>query len=187
MLLQTVFTALVAATAGLAAPLEPRADEYFTPSALWTYNVANGAISSTSEGRVTKHPSNGGNDNTALFTFTYPEFARNKKCRFAFYLANGENVIGSGKLDLFSSLSPAPGPRAGWGPGNQRDVHLGRLDVKKGGFATWEATYGTYMTSKTDCKKPGTRVGLELVGVYDTDAVYWNPSKSGPRIIVTDN
>ncbi|KAF4442443.1 idi-3 precursor [Fusarium austroafricanum] len=185
MLAQTIFTALFAATATLAAPLERRSDDYFTPSAIHTYNIANGAIHNTDEGRVTKAPGNGGNDITTLLTFTYPEAARGKKCQFAFYLNGKENVIGSKKLDLYSSLAPAPGPRAGWGPGNQRNIHLGRMDVKVGGFATWEATYGPYMTQKTDCKKPGTVEGLELVGVYDLDAIYWNPAISGPRIVIS--
>ncbi|KAI1039317.1 hypothetical protein LB505_008602 [Fusarium chuoi] len=185
MLAHTIFSILAIATTGLAAPVEPRSDDYFTPAEIHTYNINNGAIYDTDEGRVTKAPTNGGNDITTLLTFKYPEAARGKKCQFAFYLAPGENVIGSRKLDLYSSLAPAPGPRAGWGPGNQRNVHLGRMDVKVGGFATWEATYGPYMTQKTDCKKPGTVEGLELVGVYDLDAIYWNPAKSGPRIVIS--
>lgn len=183
MLAQTIFAAVLAATAGLAAPVEARQENYFTPSAIWKYNTRNGAIYSTEQGYVSKATNNGGNDITALLTFTYPQAAKDKKCQFAFYLDSKDSISGSKKLDLYTSNSPAPGPRDTWGPGNQRNIHLGRLDLKLGGFATWDSTQGAYMTQKTNCKAPDTVEGFELVGVFDDDAVYWNPSVAGPRIV----
>lgn len=186
MLFKATLTSAFAAVTVLSAPLETieeRAISYFTPSAIWKYSVNSGAIASTSTGQVSKSSDNGGRDITALLTFTYPTAAQGKQCQFAFSLDNTATVRGSGKLDLFTSNSPAPGPKSGWGPGNQRNNHLGRLSVSKNNLATWDSTYSSYLTKKTPCKAPGTKEGFELVGVYDNDFISWNPSVAGPRII----
>jgi hypothetical protein len=185
MLFKTLVATVFAAASGLAAPLTARDDPFFAPSAIWQYNVRNGAISSATEGLVSKSTSNNGNDITTLLTFTYPSEAEGKQCQFAFYLDNGATLTGSKKLDVFTSNSPAPGPTSGWGPGNQRNIHLGRLSADLGSFATWDATYNAYLTEKTDCKAAGTTEGFELVGVYDNDVVSWSPDVAGPRIIYT--
>ncbi|KAI5462793.1 hypothetical protein BGZ63DRAFT_452313 [Mariannaea sp. PMI_226] len=182
---KTILTVITAAASVIAAPLEERGPSHFTPSKIWRYNVGTGAISSTNTGVVSKSTSNGGQDTTALLTFTYPSFSQGKKCQFAFTLSPSDKLRGSGKLDFFSSNSPAPGPTTGWGPGNQRNNHLGRLSASLGATATWDATYSSYLTKKTPCKAPGTVEGFELVGVYDNDFISWNPNVSGPRIIVT--
>ncbi|WYZ41386.1 hypothetical protein EsH8_V_000281 [Colletotrichum jinshuiense] len=184
---KTVLAALLAATSAIASPVESRQAApatYFTPSAIFTYNTRNGAITPSYGGVVAKSTSNQGNDLTALLTFTYPQAAAGKKCQFYFYLDGPtSSVSGSGKLDVFTSLQPAPaGGSPGWGPGNQRNVNIGRISVVSGGYATWDATYGAYLTAPTDCKAAGTVEGLELVGVYDNDYVSWNPQVSGPRI-----
>ncbi|CAG9981133.1 unnamed protein product [Clonostachys byssicola] len=184
-LFKTLAAVFLTASSVLAAPLESRAEVSFKPSAIWRYNVGNGAISATNTGDVAKAPTNGGQDTTALLTFTYPSYVSGQKCQFAFSLDSTATLQGSAKLDLFSSLQPAPGPTAGWGPGNQRNVNLGRLNLFKPGQATWEATYSSYLTQKTDCKAPGTVEAFELVGVYDRDLVSWNPALAGPRIVVT--
>ncbi|KAF4459377.1 idi-3 precursor [Fusarium albosuccineum] len=185
MLFKAFFATLLAAAPGIAAPLERRDDPYFTPSEIWKYNVGNGAIYSTDEGLVSKSTGNNGNDITTLLTFTYPDEAAGRQCQFAFYLDDGATLSGSGKLDVFTSNSPAPGPTDGWGPGNQRNIHLGRLSLGLGEFASWDATYNSYLTEKTDCKEPGTTEGFEVVGVYDNDEVAWDPAVAGPRIIYT--
>ncbi|KAH7119477.1 hypothetical protein B0J13DRAFT_569217 [Dactylonectria estremocensis] len=189
MLFKTFIASTFAAVSVLGAPpvsLESRqAVNYFTPSALWKYNVRNGAIARTTQGVVSKADYNHGNDFTALLTFTYPRAAEGKKCQFAFVLDNTAQLRGSKKLDVFTSNSPAPGPTSGWGPGNQRNIHLGRLSAKRGATATWDATYNAYLTKKTPCKAAGTQEGFELVGVYDNDYISWNPRFAGPRIIYT--
>ncbi|KAI8252407.1 hypothetical protein K4K53_011277, partial [Colletotrichum sp. SAR 10_77] len=77
---------LLAATSALAAPLEERqTGSYFTPSAVFQYNVRDGAIYPASWGYVSKYPQNAGNDFTTLLTFTYPAAAAGKKCQFAFF------------------------------------------------------------------------------------------------------
>ncbi|KAH7308632.1 hypothetical protein B0I35DRAFT_442322 [Stachybotrys elegans] len=184
---QTIVAAIVAASSVLGAPLEVRTSSYFTPSAIWRYNTANGAISATTVGYIDKSTTNGGQDTTALITFTYPQGVTGMKCQFAFFLDGSATLSGSRKIDLFTVNNPAPGPRPGWGPGNQRNIHLGRLTAAKPGQATWDATYSAYLTQKTDCKAPGTIEGFELVGVYDRDLVSWNPSLAGPRIIYSSS
>ncbi|EEY14539.1 predicted protein [Verticillium alfalfae VaMs.102] len=83
---------------------------------------------------------------------------------------------------LYTSLAPAPGCTSGWAPGNQRNVNLGRMSVQRGGLATWDATYSSYLTKRTPCKAPGTVEAFELVGVYDNDHVSWNVAVAGARI-----
>lgn len=174
-------SAFLATTQVFATPLQPRANAFFTPTTIWKYNTGTGAIAATTSGLVAK--SNNGQDTTALLTFTYPSAASGKQCQFAFYLDNAATLNGSRKLDLYTSTNPAPGPRSTWPPGNQRNIHLGRISAIKGGFATWDAKYSTYLTQKTPCKAPGTVEGFELTGVYDQDTVGWNPAVAGPRII----
>ncbi|KAI9162982.1 hypothetical protein HJFPF1_04577 [Paramyrothecium foliicola] len=186
-LYQAITATILAASTVLGAPLEPRSDPFFTPSAIWKYNTGTGAISATATGLISKSTNNNGQDITTLLTFTYPSAAAGKKCRFAFYLDNTANLQGSRKIDFYSSNNPVSAPSPGWGPGNQRNNHLGRLSAVKPGFATWDATYSAYLTQKTDCKAPGTKEGFELVGVYDKDVVSWNPAAAGPRIIYTSS
>ena len=186
-MLFNAFLATVFASASvLAAPVaRDNSDPSFTPSAIWIYGVGDGSISETYSGQISKSTGNGGHDRTTLLTFKYPAEAVGKKCQFAFYLDSSDSLDGSKKLDLYTSNSPAPGPTTTWGPGNQRNIHLGRLSATRPGFASWDATYSAYLTEKTDCKAEGTVEGLELVGVFDNDYVSWNPATSGPRIIYT--
>lgn len=186
MLFNAILATFIASASVLAAPVEQRReDPYFTPSAIWNYNVATGAINEAHSGQVSKSTGNGGNDYTTLLTFTYPAAAVGKQCSFAFYLDSRDSLSGSKKLDLYTSNSPAPGPTTSWGPGNQRNIHLGRLSAELGAFATWDATYNAYLTQKTACKAEGTTEGFELVGVFDNDYVSWDPTVAGPRIIYT--
>lgn len=173
---------LLAATSALAAPLSERqtGSPYFTPSAVFQYNVRDGAIYPASWGYVSKYPQNAGNDFTTLLTFTYPAAAAGKKCRFAFFADSNTYAGGSRKLDVFTSLKPAPaGGAGGWGaggPGNQRNANIGRVSIVDGGYATWHATYGAYLSTPSDCKPAGTVEGLELVGVNDNDYVSFPPT-----------
>lgn len=183
MLLNCLLATVFAPVLVLAAPLESRQTDFFTPSAIWKYTINTGAISSTSTGLVSKSATNNGSDITTLLTFTYPPAVVGKKCQFAFYLDNTAVLSGSRKLDVYTSVNPAPGPTNSWGPGNQRNIQLGRLSPYLGGSATWDTTYSAYLTQKTDCKAPGTKEGYELVGVLDGDYVSWDPKVAGPRIV----
>jgi hypothetical protein len=186
MLTSTLFAFVGAAASVLAAPLEARTGSpgnYFTPSAIYNYDVGTGAIQCTSTGLISKSTSNNGHDITTLVTFTYPAAAENHKCQFFFYLDSTASLSGSKKIDVFTSLAPAPGCTTGWGPGNQRNVNIGRISAELNNYATWDATYGAYLTAPSDCKAPGTQEGFELVGVYDNDYVSWNPTVAGARIV----
>ncbi|WDK19986.1 hypothetical protein CGRA01v4_11273 [Colletotrichum graminicola] len=177
---KTLVTLVLAAASALATPLSARQSAppptSFAPSATFVYNTRNGAIYPSNYG------GNEGNDLTSLPTFTYPQAAAGKKCQLWFLLDGPTSgVSDSRKLDVFTSTKPAP---AG-GPGNQRDANLGRWSLPAaaaGGWATWDATYGAYLTAPTDCKAPGTVEGFELVGVYDNDYVSWDAQLSGARI-----
>jgi hypothetical protein len=178
---KTIFAAVLTAASVQGAPLEAR--DPFGPKTIWEYNVSNGAISSTTNGKISKATNNRGQDITTLVTFTYPPEVKGKQCQLAFYLDNTAKLCGSGKIDVFTTNSPAPGSTTGWGPGNQRNNHLGRLSVIKGGDATWDATYSAHLTKKSPCAAPNTTQSFELVGVYDKDYISWDPTVAGPRII----
>ncbi|KAM0333395.1 hypothetical protein ACHAQA_002056 [Verticillium albo-atrum] len=162
---------------------EPTPSGYFSPSSLYTYDVGTGAIKcDVTYGLVDKSTSNNGHDYTTLLTFTYPEAAAGKQCLFEFFLDDNASLYGSKKVDVFTSLAPAPGCTTGWAPGNQRNVNLGRLSIQRNGLSTWDATYSPYLTKSTPCKAPGTVEAFELAGVYDHDHVSWNAAVSGARI-----
>jgi hypothetical protein len=117
-------------------------------------------------------------------TFTYPAAAQNKQCQLEFHLPANASPAGSKKIDVFSSIKPAPGPTTGWSPGNQRDKHIGRLSVVPGGAATWDSAQKPSLAFKTPCKAPGTVEAFEFVGVGDFDLINWSPSLGyGPRIV----
>ena len=157
----------------------------FYPKATYNYDVGAGAIEcSPSTNRLTKSTSNYGHDTTTLLTFEYPAASADQLCQFGFRLEVTDILTGDHGclLDLFSSLAPAPGCTSGWGPGNQRNVHMGRLQVVLGGDAVFTDTYTTYLTEPSPCKTPGTVEAFELVGVYDDVDVEWEPSVSGAYI-----
>uniref|UniRef100_L2FW71 Idi-3 n=1 Tax=Colletotrichum fructicola (strain Nara gc5) TaxID=1213859 RepID=L2FW71_COLFN len=126
------------------------------PPAVFQYNVRDGAIYPASWGYVSKYPQNAGNDFTTLLTFTYPAAAAGKKCQFAFFA--DANTYAGGRRPL------------------DRNANIGRVSIVDGGYATWDATYGAYLSTPSDCKPAGTVEGLELVGVNDNDYVSFPPT-----------
>jgi hypothetical protein len=152
------------------------------------YDVATGAIMCRPTdifGRVSVHkfPRNRGRDKTVLFTFRYPQYVRGRQCRIVFDLDRFATVRGTGQLDLFSSNAAAPGCTEGWGPGNQRGEHLGRLQARVNAPAEWIKSYSP-LTSPGPCPAPGTVQAYELVGVGDNDDVTWRPSAVGLKVLV---
>jgi hypothetical protein len=164
---------------GAAAP----APSLLLPASIYTYDVGTGAISCASRGVVRKHWANNGHDTTTLATFAFPAALGGRTCQLRFRLAAADVCAGSRKLDVFTALRPVAGcPTAQWPPNSGRDRHLGRMDVRAGGWATWEAKYGTYLTEPTPCPH-GVTLGMEFVGVYDDVDIEWsNPLTGGPRI-----
>jgi hypothetical protein len=211
MLFKTILATAITATSAVAAPLEarevtvtvtatvcpgsettptpllppPTSSSYFSPSNTWQYSVHNGAISVASTFvEVYKSTGNGGKDQSALVTFTYPAAAKDKQCQLEFHLPANASPAGSKKIQVFSSNKPAPGPTSGWAPGNQRNNHVGTLSVVAGGAATWDSAQKPSLAFKTPCKAPGTVEAFELVGVNDFDSINWNPALNyGPRIV----
>ncbi|KAF2188666.1 hypothetical protein K469DRAFT_526303, partial [Zopfia rhizophila CBS 207.26] len=150
------------------------------PTVISQYQIANGAIAyATSSGKVLK--SGDGKDITTLVTFDLPAASAGQTCELHFILEPTDTTVltGSGLMDVFTSNAAAPGDRSGWGPGNQRNNHVARLRVIKGGEATYEAGYPQTVRS-FPC--PVGRYPIELVGVYDKDNVEWSAAVSGAYI-----
>jgi hypothetical protein len=84
MLFKTILSTAIAATSTFAAPLETRNMlllSYFTPSNTWQYSVTDGAITPVSSLiKIDKSTGNGGKDQTALVTFTYPASTKGRPC-----------------------------------------------------------------------------------------------------------
>ncbi|KAK3331857.1 hypothetical protein B0T19DRAFT_482259 [Cercophora scortea] len=157
----------------------PRQDTgVIEPTTLYTFNVGTGAINCTNTGGlVSKSPTNGGNDTTTLITFTYPPESAGKSCTLQFFLAGPDVTLdGTGQIDVFSSLAPAPGCTDTWPPGNGRNIQLGRWNVETSEYATWDC----YLTEPTTCAAPGTVEAYEYVGVGDYDLVQWGDASSAP-------
>ncbi len=196
MFFKTIFTFTLAATSVLAWPVAkrdgfgggddgPSITGTFTPKATYNYDVATGAIEcGPRTNRVAKSVSDGGRHTTTLLTFEYPAASAGRLCRFGFRLGAADALSGDrgGLVDLFSSLAPAPGCTTGWGPGNRRDLPVGRLRPVLGGDAAFVDTFTTYLTEPSPCRAPGTVEAFELVGVYDDVHVEWEPSVSGAFI-----
>ncbi|KAH7006736.1 hypothetical protein EDB82DRAFT_439151 [Fusarium venenatum] len=211
MLLKAILATAITATSAVAAPLEARdvttvtvtatecsgstttpklsppsgSSSYFSPSDTWQYSVHNGAIAAAPNFvEIYKSTGNGGKDQSALVTFTYPVAAKGRQCQLEFHLPAEASPAGSKKIQVFSSNKPAPGPTSSWAPGNQRGNHVGTLSVVAGGAATWDSAQKPSLAFKTPCKAPGTVEAFEFVGVGDFNLINWSPlSGYGPRIV----
>lgn len=190
-----VLSLLLSAAGVLGAPtsnsdssVAKRGSGSFKPKTVYQYNVGTGAIDCTTHpyGLVEKSPANGGQDKTTLLTFEYPDnIPAGATCQFDFTLTPSDTLEVSGLVDVFSSLAPAPGCTSGWGPGNQRNNHLGRIAVGRNpGASVWVQTYGG-LSVGVPCKPAGTIEAFELVGVYDYDRIKWNNNVSGASIVYT--
>ncbi|KAF7509065.1 hypothetical protein GJ744_008460 [Endocarpon pusillum] len=185
----TSFLLAVLASTTLAAPtnqgaLQRRYTKELYPDYTSQYNVGTGAITyNTKVGLISKSPTNGGQDTTTLVTFNVPaEWSAYTTCRIVFTSAATSSVLGSGRADVFTSLSPATHSTASWPPGNLRDIHVGRLLAAPGTEATWEQSY---VGPDIPCAElAGHAYGGELVGVYDSDYITWTPGKDGIKIVV---
>lgn len=164
------------------------------PSAISLYHASNGAIDyGVRRGEVSRENWNG-RDNSTLVTFDLNGRTLPEKCNLRFYLepntqssdpSAGSFVSGTGLIDIFSSLQPAPvGGSKGWGgPGNQRNNHLGRVKVQNQDAAI--VFFDSSHLEGFQCPKAGDGnvrnglVGYELVPVGDADRVQWDAAVSG--------
>ncbi|KXX75740.1 hypothetical protein MMYC01_207120 [Madurella mycetomatis] len=103
---------------------------------------------------------------SGLYSFTVPQAAAGAQCSLEFnYVPGGLSNNNGVQVDVFSTRGP--GSCAGTTYTNNRDQHLGRLNIPAGGGkATWAATYSQYLTSKQLCEV-GKQHNIELVPVGD--------------------
>jgi hypothetical protein len=118
---------------------------------------------------------------TTLITFNYPVAVVNQRCTIHFYLDGADPNVeftNNAKIDLFSSLSPAP--RYDTIGGNQRNQHLARFTIT----GTGEAGFSSDVPNsevRFDCPSKAGEVGYELVGAGDA-RVRWGKGLSGAYI-----
>ncbi|KAF2787307.1 hypothetical protein K505DRAFT_258001 [Melanomma pulvis-pyrius CBS 109.77] len=179
-------TTLLALTTAAPAPIEkrfPSAYRIITPSAISQYSVFTGAIAYNTATGLVRKTGDTQSDISTLVTFTIPPSAAGATCSLHFYLDPADTTVvsGTGLIDLFSSLKPAPEHDVpAWGPpGNQRDREMARWKVVKGGEATFSTDVPNAATFK--CPEAG-KVGFELVGAGDKDEIRWGKALSGAYI-----
>ena len=162
-----------------------------TPSAISIYHGQNGAIVyNVAKGEVSREQSNG-KDKSTLVTFDLKGKTLGSTCSLKFFHDNADtSAIFTGspaQFDIFRSLQPAPTAGSpGWGgPGNQRDIHLGRLEPKYNGNAVIVTNVGPNQLGGFPCPKVGDYyvknglVGFEIVPVGDRVSAEWNAALSG--------
>jgi hypothetical protein len=178
MKLFSVLAGLLSLTAASPLPQVPAGANIITPVVSSQYDVSTGEIVyDTGLGLICK--ATGNSDVTTLFTFNVTAAACGKTGVFGFALDNAATTTVSGNqlLDLFSSLNPATASEDSWPPGNQRDNHLGRLNVVQDGAATWVDGFPVAGQGFT-ISAAGT-YGYELVGVGDADLVSYASANNG--------
>lgn len=159
------------------------------PSAISIYHHFNGAIDyGVSNGEVSRAQWNG-RDNSTLVTYDLNSRTLPATCSFKFWLESDSASLfsGTGQVDIFSSLQPAPvGGSPGWGgPGNQRYLNLGRFEVKYNGNAVVITNVAPNQLNSFPCPKIGDfnvkngLVGYEIVPVGDSVRVEWSSAVSG--------
>lgn len=190
-------TALLSLVSAAPTALETRSIEGngLPPSAISTYHGSNGAIDyGVARGEVSRNNWDG-RDHSTLVTFDLNDTDLPDTCFFRFWLepdtkysnpASRNIISGTGLIDVFSSLQPAPveGSKGWGGPGNQRNNPLGRIKASFNGDAT-VLDFAPNQLSRFKCPKIGDwnvkngLVGFELVPVGDQDRVQWDGAVSG--------
>lgn len=167
----------------------PSTTNIIKPYTISIYHSFNGAITpAVDKGEVSRNYWDG-RDNTTLVTFDITGRTLPATCFLRFYLDPADSAAswsGTAQIDVFSSLQPAPAQgSAGWGgPGNQRNLPLGRFQVTGLGQAT-PLNFAPNQLGSFPCPKVGDgnvrdgKVGYELVPVGDQDRVTWSADLSG--------
>jgi hypothetical protein len=171
----TTILTIVGLAAAAPSPQGPFQFNKIFPSVVSHYEVWTGAIKfNTGTGKVFKNGQT--TDISTLLTFTYPLASVGKTCAINLSLGPASVQTGATEIDVFSSLAPAPGPRSSWGPGNQRNNHLGRIRVNKPGVGVYLAGFPVTGNS-FPCPAAGTKVGFELVATDDKSNTVWVQSQ----------
>jgi hypothetical protein len=190
------FTTLLSLASAAPAAIEARfpRGNVLPPSSISIYHGSNGAIDpSVARGEVSRNNWDG-RDNSTLVTFDLNGKTLPDRCFLRFWLepgtagspTSGSFWSGTGLIDVFSSLQPAPkeGSKGWGGPGNQRNNPLGRMKVNYNGDAT-VLDFAPNQLSAFQCPKIGDwnvkngLVGYELVPVGDQDRIQWDNAVSG--------
>jgi hypothetical protein len=183
-----IFTALAVSSIlslSYAAPItlaarESNLSNTLKPITISLYSGATGGITpNVATGSATKTPTG---DITTLVTFENKSFDVPSTCRLRFHLDNLDTAVvldGTKEVGIFSSLNPAPaGGSKGWGgPGNQRNIDLGRFKLVKGGDGS--VVYATGLDAFPCPKRGAGPVGFEVVPIGDVDRVEWSAALSG--------
>jgi len=152
------------------------------------YNVKTGAHFHTSQGLVSRSPTNGGADITTLVTFEVPAEYSSNWCQIAFTLEDASSwASGSLQAQLYTSLAPATTDSSSWPSGNLRDQFLGNIDIVVGGEASFEAGSGPAATSHGffPCGLIAGQVyGGEIVPRGDSVQISWPAAVDGIKILV---
>ncbi|KAF1913213.1 hypothetical protein BDU57DRAFT_597612 [Ampelomyces quisqualis] len=181
----TTTISLLSLSLAAPAPLTPRfppISNILQPTFLSRYSGTTGAISfNVATGSATK--TNTG-DITTLVTFENTSLDLPSTCRLRFFLDGTDASVvleGTKQVNIFSSLNPAPaGGSPGWGgPGNQRNIDLGRFSLYKGGNGDLVPGLPTGVNGVACPKKNAGPVGFEVVPVGDVDRVEWSKGLSG--------
>lgn len=153
------------------------------PTALSIYFVASGAIQfNTGIGLIFKLPS-APTDISTLATFDIPSQYAGMQCAIAFDLSGSTDFTsGSSQFDIFTSLMAPTASTTTWPPGNQRNNQIGRMSVDPitlmGSYVSGFPNFG----ANFPC--PANEMSIELVGVNDSDEIYWSPLSMGIYVTV---
>jgi hypothetical protein len=167
-----LYAGLVSLSTVSAFPQVPTTGKVITPSILSQYYVSTGQIVYNTKFALVQKTGTT-SDITTLFTLKFPAAATGKTGTFHFALDNSAIVTGSGQIDVFTSLNPAISSTTSWPPGNQRNNQVGRIQVVKGGTATWVFGSATFTIPAA-----GTYV-YELVGVNSIDLISFSGTNNG--------
>ena len=150
------------------------------PGVVSQYEVWTGAMTRNTNGKIFKDGKT--TDITTLLTFSFPVDSAGKMCSFHFDLSSDTSatVSSTGQFDVFVSLAPTTKDTMSWPSGNLRNKHLGRMQAKVGGEATWVDGFPTF--GQSFLCPAGQTYGGELVGVGDVDWIEWLAGSSGPYI-----
>ncbi|KAF2124993.1 hypothetical protein P153DRAFT_370317 [Dothidotthia symphoricarpi CBS 119687] len=185
----TTYTAVFTLVPETPTAVEKRQPNVLKPSSIAIYHSFNGAITPpVSQGEVSRNSSNG-RDTTTLVTFDLNGRTLPPTCSLRFHLDPKDSIAsctGTGHIDVFSSLKPAPiEGSAGWGgPGNQRNVPLGRMQVHGDGDAT-VLDFAPNQLGAFSCLEVGGLgveggvLAFELVPVGEQYRVTWDAGRSG--------
>ncbi|KAK3996649.1 hypothetical protein QBC44DRAFT_317265 [Cladorrhinum sp. PSN332] len=122
-----------------------------------------------------------GRGQTLLYTFTFSEATRGRRCWLELSVQNPTwntqpPIV---QVDVFTTTTP--GICTGRSRATNRNINIGRLDVPTNGIATWSARNTDWLTRKTPCPAPGTVQGFEFAVVHQGNGFSY-PQRTGTGV-----